>query len=155
MKRTLHVGATAARSIADMDLTPDRVNDFVSEVFPSAHEGGMTCEEIGDGYAIARWHLDSTQLRPGDYIPGPRIFGMADSALWFATFSVLGLEPMAVTSEMSIRFLRPAQGADLMARATVISVSTRRIVGNVELWIDGAPDRLVAVAQGTYSRPAE
>lgn len=113
----------------------------------------MRCEELGQRYAIARWHFDETQLRPGNYIPGPRIFGMADSALWFATFTVLGLEAMAVTSEMSIRFLRPAQGGDLMAKASIISESTRRIVGNVELWIDGDPDRLVAVAQGSYARP--
>lgn len=134
-------------------LTPDEVNAFVAEVFPSSSADGTRCVELGDGMAVARWPFDERELRPGAYISGPRMFGLADSALWYATFTVVGLEAMAVTSELSIRFLRPAQNGDLMARAVLVSVSKRRLVGNVDLWIDGAPDRLVAVAQGSYARP--
>jgi acyl-coenzyme A thioesterase PaaI-like protein len=60
---------------------------------------------------------------------------------------------MAVTSEMSIRFLRPAQDSDLLGRATINSIGARRIVGTVEMWVEDNPDKLVAVAQGSYSRP--
>jgi len=134
-------------------ITPEDVNVFVAEVYPSSAATGTRCVELGEGVAVARWPYDETELRPGAYISGPRMFGLADSALWFATFTIIGLEPMAVTSEMSIRFLRPAQGGDLMARAVLNSVSRRRLVGTVELWVDGAPGRLVAVAQGSYSRP--
>ena len=134
-------------------LTPDEVNDFVAEVFPSSAADGTRCVELGEGMALARWPFDEEQLRPGAYISGVRIFGLADSALWFASFTVLGLEPMAVTSEMSIRYLRPAQHGDLLARAVLNSVSKRRLVGTVELWVDGDRDRLVAVAQGSYARP--
>ena len=43
---------------------------------------------------------------------------MADSAVWFLVNGALGrLEPMTVTSELSIRFLRPAKGDKLYARA--------------------------------------
>jgi uncharacterized protein (TIGR00369 family) len=135
------------------DLTPDQVNEFVADVFPSSYADGTRCIELGEGWAVARWPYDETELRPGAYISGPRIFAMADSALWFATFTVLGLEAMAVTSEMSIRFLRPAQNGDLLGRATLNSVGTRRLVGTIEIWIDGNPDRLVAIAQGAYARP--
>lgn len=134
-------------------LTPADVNAFVAEEFPASAESGTECVELRDGVAVARWPFDQSQLRPGAYISGHTTFALADAALWFATFTVLGLEPMAVTTEMSIRYLRPAQNGDLMARATLNSVSTRRLVGTVELWIDGAPDRLVAVAQGSYARP--
>lgn len=134
-------------------LTPHEVDAFVAEEFPSAYEDGTRCVELGEGMAVARWPFDPTQLRPGAYISGPRIFGLADSALWYATFTVIGLEPMAVTAEMSIRFLRPAQNGDLFARATLTSTTKRRLVGNVELWVDGDADRLVAVAQGSYARP--
>lgn len=135
------------------DLTPDQVNAFVAEVYPSSHAGGIRCVELGDRMALVRWPLDESELRPGAYISGPRMFSIADSALWYASFTVIGLEPMAVTSELSIRFLRPARDGDLVGRAVLNSVSTRRIVGTVEIWVDGAPDRLVAVAQGTYARP--
>ena len=134
-------------------LTAEQVNEFVAEVFPSAYAEGTRCEELGEGWALARWPFDPSELRPGAYISGPRMFSMADSALWYATFTVTGLEAMAVTSEMSIRFLRPAQGGDLLARADLNSVSRRRVVGTIEIWVDGTPDRLVAVAQGAYARP--
>lgn len=134
-------------------LSVDEVNAFVAETFPAAAHNGVRCEELGDGTATARWTFDETQLRPGAYISGPRIFALADSALWFATFTVIGLEAMAVTSEMSVRFLRPAQGGDLLARALINSASSRRLVGTIEVWVDGSPDRLVAVAQGSYARP--
>jgi uncharacterized protein (TIGR00369 family) len=137
----------------NVELTPEEVNAFVSVEYPSSYADGTRCIELGQGVALARWPFDETTLRPGGYVSGPRMFGLADAALWYATFTVVGLEPMAVTSEMSIRYLRPAQNGDLLARAVLNSVSTRRLVGTVELWIDGAPDRLVAVAQGSYARP--
>ena len=134
-------------------LTAEQVNAFVAETFPTAARNGVRCEEVGDRTAIARLTYDEMHLRPGEYISGPAIFALADSALWFATFTVIGLEAMAVTSEMSVRFLRPAQGGDLLARAVVNSAGARRLVGTIELWVDGAPERLVAVAQGSYARP--
>lgn len=134
-------------------LTPDDVNRFLADVFPSSHGDGTRCVELGERTALARWSFDPRELRPGSYISGPRMFALADSALWFASFTVIGLEAMAVTSEMSIRFLRPARDGDLLARAVLNSVGRRRLVGTVELWVDGAPDRLVAVAQGSYARP--
>ena len=113
----------------------------------------MRCEQLAERTAVARWAHDEGVLRPGGYISGPTIFGLADSALWFACFTAIGIEAMAVTSEMSIRFLRPARNGDLMAQARLDSVGRRRIVGTIDMWIDGAADRLVAVAQGTYVRP--
>jgi uncharacterized protein (TIGR00369 family) len=134
-------------------LTPDQVNEFVAEVYPSSFADGTRCVELGDGMALVRWPYQAAELRPGGYISGPRMFAAADSALWFATFTIVGLEPMAVTSELSIRFVRPAHDGDLMARALLNSVGLRRLVGTVELWIDGQPERPVAIAQGSYARP--
>ncbi len=134
--------------------TADEVNAHFIEVFPAAASTGVRCDTIEAGSAMARWAFDDSQLRPGRYISGPTMFMLADTALWFATFSVIGIESMAVTAEMSIRFLRPAKDGDLLARATIDSVSKRRVVGTVQLWIEGSPDQLVAVAQGTYARPA-
>jgi uncharacterized protein (TIGR00369 family) len=137
----------------DVELTPEEVNDFVAKEYPASYADGTRCIELGERMAVVRWPFDETTLRPGGYISGPRMFALADAALWYAAFTVVGLEPMAVTSEMSIRFLRPARNGDLLARAVLNSVSTRRLVGTVELWIDGATDRPVAMAQGSYARP--
>ncbi|MFV2000945.1 MAG: PaaI family thioesterase [Acidimicrobiia bacterium] len=134
--------------------TVQEVNAHFIEAYPTAAGAGIRCESIGERTAVARWTFDETQLRPGRYISGPTMFSLADTALWFAVFSVIGIESMAVTSEMSIRFLRPAQDGDLVAEATVDSVGRRRIVGTIHMWVDGEPGRLVAVAQGSYARPS-
>ena len=143
-----------AEHVEQPSLTAEDVNRYLPEAYPAAARSGIRCDEVGERFAVARWTYDESELRPGHYISGPTMFTVADSALWFAVFSVLGIESMAVTSELSIRFLRPAQHGDVVARATIHSVSTRRIVGNVELWVDDRPDRLVAIAQGTYVRPS-
>ena len=129
------------------------VNAFLIEAFPAAAATGIRCEELGSRCAVVRLPYDEAAVRPGGYISGPSMFTASDTALWFGCFTVIGIEAMAVTSELSIRFLRPARNGDLMARADIHSVGRRRIVGTIELWIDGSPDRPVAVAQGTYIRP--
>ena len=63
------------------------------------------------------------------------------------------MEPMALTSELSIRFLRPAIGSVLYARADVDIVTRRSVVGTVRLWCDDEVDRPTATAQGTYAIP--
>lgn len=134
-----------------MDIpTPEQVDAFVAEVFPAAHRDGFRCESLDSRAATARWHLDPTTLRPGGLISGPVQFQLADIALWFMTFSVMGLAPMAVTSSMTIDFLRPAAGGDLMARATLLRAGRTKITGRVDLWIDGSPNQLVAHSTGAY-----
>ncbi|MEO1063516.1 MAG: PaaI family thioesterase [Actinomycetota bacterium] len=130
--------------------TVDEVNAFLVEAFPSA---GNRCVAIGDGWAVARHDADPAALRPGDIISGPTIFGAVDVALWFALFGSVGIEPMALTSELSIRFLRPARGDALFARADLHHVGGRSVIGSVRCWMDDDEDTLVAVAQGTYVRP--
>ena len=135
-------------------ISVDDVNEHFLDVYPAAAKAGIRCDAVREGSASARWTFDESQLRPGRYISGPTMFMLADTAMWFAVFTVIGIESMAVTSEMSIRFLRPARDGDLLAEAAIDSVGTRRIVGTIKLWMDGDPDRPVSMAQGSYSRPA-
>jgi acyl-coenzyme A thioesterase PaaI-like protein len=62
---------------------------------------------------------------------------------------VVGLQPMAVTSDLHIVFLRPAAGGDLLARATLLRAGRTRISGRVEVWVEGSEDHPVAQATGT------
>ena len=81
-------------------------------------------------------------------------FAIADCALWFLAFVALDrIEPMALTSELSIRFLRPAQGERIICRATLEAASRRSVVGSAHVWSDGRPDKITATAQGTYAIP--
>lgn len=130
-------------------VTAAEINTFLRETFGAT---GDPVEEVGDGWAITRMTAGGMHLRPGNIISGPSVFAVIDGALGYACWTKIGLEPMALTSELSIRYLRPARGTELRARAEIHHVGSRSIVGTVVAWTDD-PARPVAVAQGTYIRP--
>ena len=134
-----------------MPLTAGEINAFLKESFPGS---GNDCVEVGDGFAIGRRMITPEVIRPGGFVSGPTQFGLADGVLWYALFGAVGIEPMAMTSELSMRFLRPATGAVLYARAELHQAGRRNVVGTVTLWMDDRSDKLVSVAQGTYVRPS-
>ena len=134
-----------------MTLTAAEINAFLASAFPGT---GNECVDVGPTWALGCIESDPARLRPGGFISGPTQFGLADAVLWYALFGAVGIEPMALTSELSIRYLRPAAGAVLWARADLHAAGRRNVVGSVQLWVDDARDRIVSVAQGTYVRPA-
>lgn len=129
----------------------DVVNAMVHETFPGSR---IRCTGIGPDHATATLLTGPDDVRPGGYISGPTQFSVADGALWYLVFGALGrFEAMALTSELSIRFLRPAIGTALNARAELATAGRRSVVGSVTVWADDAPDRPSAIAQGTYVLP--
>ena len=130
-------------------VTVEAVNEFLTRDFPGTSN---SCEAVGPRWAIARFDSTGIGLRPGGIISGPTVFGVCDGALYYACFTAIGIEPMALTSELSIRFLRPAMGDVVRARAELQHVGRRSIIGTVVAWTDDI-DKPVAVAQGTYVRP--
>jgi len=124
---------------------------MVLQAFPGSGNG---CTEIGTDYAIARRVVTPAEIRPGGYVSGPAQFALADAALWYLVFAAIGrVEPMALTSELSMRFLRPAIGDVLWARATLESASRRNVVGTVRVWVDDRADKPTSIGQGTYALP--
>lgn len=132
-------------------VTPDSVDAFVAEQWP-ANPTSSRCVEVSGRHALVEVSVGSEQIRPGGYISGPTQFAAADLALWYACFGAIGLQAMAVTSELSIRFLRPAFGDLLIARADLHSVGRRQLAGSVVIWT-GDPDRPVSICQGSYMSP--
>jgi len=136
----------------DDALTPAGVNAMLDREFPGT---GNSCVELGPTGALARSDIAPGSLRPGGFVSGPTQFGLADAALWYLVFGAIGrIEPMALTSELSIRYLRPAQGSVLWARATLESAGRRNVVGTVRVWCDDREHKPSATAQGTYVLPA-
>jgi uncharacterized protein (TIGR00369 family) len=132
-------------------VTVDAVNAMVREQYPGARN---LCVELGADYAVAAYDVDPSSIRPGGFVSGPTQFGLVDAALWFITFvAVQRIEPMAMTSELSIRYLRPAQGERVYCRAQLEAVSRRSVVGTAHVWCDDRTDKITATAQGTYALP--
>ena len=124
---------------------------MVREQFPGSI---IECVEVGAAEAVARTVVEPASIRPGGYISGPTQFSLADGALWYLVFGAIDrIEPMAVTSELSIRFVRPALGSVLWARARLDSRGRHTVVGTVTVWVDDRADRPTSIAQGTYALP--
>lgn len=135
----------------EISIDLDAINAMVRDGFPGSTN---RCIEIGPGYAVAEYEVQPKDIRPGGFVSGPTQFAVADSALWYATFVGLGrIEPMAMTSELSIRYLRPAQGTVVRCRGVVEAVSRRSVVMTAHVWCDDRSDRITATAQGTYAIP--
>jgi len=131
--------------------TAAAINEMIEQLFPGSNN---TCDAIGADFAVARREISEAELRPGAFVSGPSQFGLADAALWYLVFGATGrIEPMALTSELSIRFLRPAQGRVLWAKATLDVAGRRNVVGTVRVWCDDRSDKPTATAQGTYVLP--
>ncbi len=132
-------------------LSADSVNAMIRQLFPGTES---RCHELGDRWATATRSIDDSVLRPGGFVSGPTQFGLADAALWYMVVAALGrIEPMALTSELSIRYLRPAQGETLWAKAVCDSAGRRNVVGTVHVWCDDRRHKPCATAQGTYVLP--
>ena len=140
-----------SEEIASDIVSPAKINAMLDEHWPGAR---VRCVEVSARHAVARLTPKEESIRPGGFISGPTQFAVADSALWFLVAGALGRpEPMALTSELSIRFLRPAIGARLDARAELNRAGRGSVVATVVVWVDDQRDRPCAVAQGTYVLP--
>jgi acyl-coenzyme A thioesterase PaaI-like protein len=90
-------------------VDPAMINAIVADAFPGSL---ARCVAVSSASATVRLVPEPQMLRPGGFISGPTQFSAADAALWFLVFGALGrVELMALTSELSIRYLRPGIGA--------------------------------------------
>lgn len=110
----------------------------------------MECLEAG--YARMRMQFDERHIRPGGTISGPLLVMVADAALYAMVMSVLGMELLAVTSNLNIHFLRKPSPVDVIGEATMIRKGRRNIVGQVMLYSDGEAEPIAHVT-GSYAVP--
>ena len=79
---------------------------------------------------------------------------MADSAAYFVVFTKLGIVPMAVTSNLTINFLRPCIGEAIIADGRLMKLGRTLAVIEVDLKAEGS-DKVSSHAVVTYSIPQE
>jgi uncharacterized protein (TIGR00369 family) len=91
--------------------------------------------------------------RPGDSVSGPTMMALADAAAWLATLSRIGPVALAVTSSLTINFLRkpPLDGA-LLAEASLVRLGRTLSVCDVRV-VSTGNDQLVATSSVTYAIP--
>ena len=126
---------------------------IVEESLPLAAAWKMQTVAIHHGRATLRLGFDAGFLRPGGTISGPIQMGLADVAIFAALLGAIGPTPNAVTSNLSINFLRRPKPSPLVAEARMLKVGRKLAVGEVELFSEGDPD-MVAHVVATYAIPA-
>lgn len=138
-------------SVREPVLTIAELETFLAEQFPE-RAGNFSIEEIASMRARLRMQVTPSDLRPGGTVSGPTMFAIADYAFYVVTLAMIGREPLTVTVNMSINFLRKPALTDLIAEARILKLGRTLSVGDVTVWSDGAPDP-VAHASVTYSIP--
>ena len=130
--------------------TKAEIVDFLAREFPQSK---CIVEEVGDRSATVSHPIGPAQLRPGDTVSGPLLMTVADVALYVAILSTIGLVPLAVTTSLTINFLRkPSARNPIVGVCRLMKVGRILVVGEVALYSD-RNDEMVAHAVGTYSIP--
>ena len=139
--------AIAKMTVADLER-------FLHVEFPQAFSGGDISIESADGVScLLRQRYSDQMLRPGGTISGPTLMALADFAMYVVLLSAIGPVGLAVTTNLSINFLRKGQPAqDVLAAARLLKLGKRLAVGEVSLLSGTSPDP-IAHAISTYSIP--
>ena len=147
-------GQGTGKEMAAPKLTRKKLEMLLSAEFPEMFnaESGYALERVWRGGCRLRRHFHPKSLRPGGTVSGPIIMALADVAMYVAVLSAIGWVPLAVTTNLTINFLRKPVPRDLLAEARLLKLGKRLAVGEVGIRSDSG-DELVAHATLTYSIP--
>ena len=132
----------------------DALSAFLDEVFPqvNAHGRVYTITAINPGEITMRLVPQETHLRPGGTVSGPTLFTLADLAAYVAILAHIGPVALAVTTNLSINFLRKPPPEPLLGTCRILKLGKRLAVVEVAIVGETGGD-MVAHATATYSIP--
>jgi len=131
-------------------LSVAEIADFLRREFPQTK---CVVEAVGDGTSTVSHEITVHELRPGGTVAGPVLMTVADVDIYVAIFGKLGIIPLAVTTSLTINFLRkPAADRAIVGTCKLLKVGRSLVVGEVALYSRG-DDEIVAHAVGTYAIP--
>jgi acyl-coenzyme A thioesterase PaaI-like protein len=130
--------------------TKEEIVAFMAAEFPQSK---CRVEAVGGGCATVSHHVGPDELRPGGTVSGPVLMSVADVALYVAILGEIGIVPLAVTTNLTINFLRkPRSDAHIIGQCKLIKVGRSLAVGEVSLYSEGFSEPVAHVV-GTYSIP--
>jgi uncharacterized protein (TIGR00369 family) len=141
-------------TIAKMSVP--ELKQFLHREFPQAFSAGEIGIESADGSTcLLRQRYSDQMLRPGGTVSGPTLMALADLAMYVVLLSAIGPVGLAVTTNLTINFLRKGPpGQDVLAAANLLKVGSRLAVGEVRLMSGTSPDPIAHVTS-TYSIPTK
>lgn len=136
-------------------LTADEFKRISAERMPFADFMGLEIETLSPQLAVMRAVHRPEFLRPGGTVAGPIMTGLADAAFYALILSNIGPVELAVTTNLSINFLRKPPPGDVIAAARLLKLGKRLAVCEASLYSEALGEaQPVAHATATYSIPA-
>jgi uncharacterized protein (TIGR00369 family) len=133
-------------------ITAAAFSTLLRRDLPMMADWGVKVLAIGTGSARLLLPANKKFLRPGNTVSGPVLMGLADVALYAALLGAIGHVPLAVTSNLTINFLRkPGHGA-VRAEARILKLGRRIAVGEVGLYPGDEPE-MAAHVIASYAIP--
>ena len=135
-----------------MPTTLAEVQAFLEREFPQAL---VKCDIVSlqPQGCVVRYRVDQQDLRPGGTVAGPSMMAVADFAVYVALLAHVGIEALAVTSQLNIHFLaKPNAQNDIIAECRLLKTGKRLIVGEVNVFSEHKEEP-IALVTATYMRP--
>ena len=130
--------------------TKAEIIEFLASDYPYTN---CTIEAVGGKSATVKLQVGANHLRPGGTVSGPVLMTVADVALYVAILGEIGIVPLAVTTSLSINFMRkPAADRDIIGICNLMKMGKSLAVGEVFLYSEGIEEPVAHVV-GTYSIP--
>jgi len=134
-------------------LDAEALNAFLRRAFPEVGADQMAqVLEVEPGRVLLKLPYASRQLRPGGVISGPTLMSLADTAAYTLVLAHIGEVAMAVTTSLTIHFLRGCKPGDLYAEAALLKLGRRIATADVLMWTEGR-ERAAAKATVAYAIP--
>lgn len=137
-------------------MTAQDVAEYLAREFPQGFGPGTSnrIEAVGPGTARVRLVASERNLRPGGTVSGPAMMTLCDATMYVAILATLGPVALAVTTHLSINFLRRPEPGDLLAECKLLKLGKRLAVGEISVRsVTG--EEIVAHCVATYSIPPE
>lgn len=147
-----HTPSAPEPAPAQPAMSKEDLDALIRDGVPLVGNFGVRIDSLGAGTIRLRLPYKDDFVRPGGTVTGPAMFGLADVALYGAVLSLIGRVELAVTTSMTINFLRRPPPVAIIAEARVLKLGKRLAYGEILLFSDGDPEP-VAHATGTYSIP--
>jgi len=134
-------------------LTAEQVSSFLDDAFPPATRPLLgKVESLSLNHLRMRLDPDASMRRPGDIVSGPALMALVDVAAYAIIAAHHGAGAMAVTSSLSISFLRGCRFDTVMADACILKLGRRLATIDVRIW-QGTEDHLIAQSTVGYALP--
>lgn len=135
-----------------LKMKPYELEEFLKAQFPQMDDFHFRVERLEAKYLRLRLLYRDLHLRPGGTLSGPTLMTLADTAMYLLVLAHIGPIALAVTTNLTINFLRKPAPKDVLAEVKLLKLGARLAVGEVTMFSE-EEEEAVAHATVTYSIP--